>query len=87
MDVQIPDALQGSALQDILKREKNYAQNLQRSGVWVHLWRITGEYANVSIFDIDDHDKLHQVLSNLPLYPYLTIKVTPLSTHPSTIQK
>jgi muconolactone D-isomerase len=44
-----------------------------------------GEYANVSIFDVADHDELHTLLSNLPLFPYMQIKVTPLAKHPSAI--
>lgn len=48
-------------------------------GGWV------GEYANVSVFDVEDHDTLHRLLSGLPLFPYLRLKVTPLARHPSAI--
>jgi len=49
------------------------------------LWRIVGEYANISIFDAESNDELHELLSGLPLFPYMTIKVTPLARHPSSI--
>ena len=61
------------------------AQELQRQGKWRHLWRVTGHYANVSIFDVESHDELHEALTRLPLWPYLKINVTPLSKHPSSI--
>lgn len=65
--------------------EKNYAQDLQRQGKWLHLWRVVGRYENVSIFDAPDNDALHTMLSNLPLYPYMDIHVTALAKHPSAI--
>ena len=49
------------------------------------MWRIVGEYSNVSIFDVARNDELHEVLSGLPLFPYMGIKVTPLAKHPSDI--
>jgi muconolactone D-isomerase len=74
-----------SVADDIKAREKRYAQELQKSGKWVHLWRIVGEYANYSVFDVDSNDELQQLLSGLPLFPYMDIKVTPLAKHPSAI--
>jgi len=65
--------------------EKAYAQDLQRQGKWLHLWRVVGEYANVSIFDVDSHDELHALLAGLPMFPYMELKVTPLARHPSAI--
>lgn len=32
--------------------EKERAQDLQQSGKWLHLWRIAGQYANISVFDV-----------------------------------
>ena len=57
----------------------------QRDGTWRHLWRIVGEYANISIFDVESSDKLHELLTSLPLFPFMQIKVTPLCRHPSAI--
>ncbi|MBP2329264.1 muconolactone delta-isomerase [Kibdelosporangium banguiense] len=36
-------------------------------------------------FDVADNEELHRVLWDLPLFPYLTITVTPLATHPSAL--
>jgi muconolactone D-isomerase len=85
MDVHLPQDLDPAVRADIVAREKAYSQELQRSGKWPHLWRIVGEYSNVSIFDVDSNDELHDLLSGLPLFPYMDITVTPLATHPSDI--
>lgn len=85
MDVHIPHDLDPEVRADIVAREKNYSQELQRSGKWPHLWRIVGEYSNISVFDVESTDELHELLSGLPLFPYMDITVTPLATHPSDI--
>jgi len=46
---------------------------------------VAGRYANVSIFDVENNDELHQLLSSLPLFPYMDIQVTALARHPSAI--
>jgi muconolactone D-isomerase len=85
MDVNIPHDLDPDVRADIVAREKAYSQELQRSGKWPHLWRIVGEYSNISVFDVESPDELHDLLSGLPLFPYMDISVTPLATHPSDI--
>lgn len=85
MDVRIPLDMDPEVRADLVAREKEYAQEVQRSGRWPHLWRIVGEYANVSIFDVESNDALHDLLSGLPLFPYMDITVTPLAKHPSSI--
>jgi muconolactone D-isomerase len=85
MDVALPPGMDPGVRAETLAREKAYAQQLQRTGVWVHIWRCAGRYANLSVFDVRDNDHLHEILWGLPLFPYLTIEVTPLAAHPSDI--
>ena len=85
MDVAIPHDLDPARRAEIVAREKAYAQELQQAGQWRHIWRVVGEYANISIFNVDSNEELHELLSGLPLFPYMTIKVTPLAPHPSAI--
>ena len=85
MIVNIPSDLPKDVVTDILAREKAYSQDLQRSGKWRHIWRVVGEYKNVSIFDVESNEELHKLISELPLFPYKEISVTPLCTHPSAI--
>ena len=86
MDVQLPHDLAADAKSDLLAREKAYSQKLQEAGTWRHLWRIVGEYANYSVFDVESAEQLHQILSGLPLFPYMKIHVTPLCRHPSSVR-
>ena len=85
MDVQLPADMDPQARTELVGREKAYSQGLQREGKCPHIWRIVGEYANYSIFDVESHDELHQIVSGLPLFPYMRVHVTPLATHPSDV--
>jgi muconolactone D-isomerase len=86
MDVHPPGDHHSVDFEQLKVEEKRIAQDLQRNGKWLHLWRIAGQYANVSIFDVEDHDDLHRVLTSLPLFPFMSIAVTPLAQHPSSIR-
>jgi muconolactone D-isomerase len=86
MDVRIPHDLDPDVRADLVSREKAFSQELQRAGKWPHLWRIVGAYANISIFDVESTDELHTLISGLPLFPYMDIKVIPLAAHPSDIK-
>ncbi|MFM0436198.1 MULTISPECIES: muconolactone Delta-isomerase [Paraburkholderia] len=86
MDVNFPHDVPAHVADEIKAREKAYSQELQRSGKWRHIWRLAGEYANYSIFDVDSNAELHDILTALPLFPYMKISVTPLCRHPSSIR-
>jgi muconolactone D-isomerase len=85
MQVSLPSDLSPEAVARLKQDEKELAQALQRDGKWRHLWRVVGRYANVSVFDVASNDELHNLLSSLPLFPYMDIHVTPLAQHPSAI--
>lgn len=86
MDVRLPHDMPPAQAEDVKAREKAYSQQLQREGKWQQLHRVVGEYANYSVFDVDSHDELHDILSGLPLFPYMTMQVTALARHPSSIR-
>lgn len=86
MDVRLPHDLDPAVRAEVVAREKAYSQKLQQEGRWPHIWRVVGEYANYSIFDVESNDELHELLSGLPLFPYMDIEVTPLARHPSAVR-
>lgn len=85
MEVAIPRDLDPAEKADTVEREKAYSQELQRSGEWRHIWRVVGQYSNISVFDVESNERLHEILWGLPLFPFMTIEVTPLAEHPSSI--
>ncbi|MFI5708365.1 muconolactone Delta-isomerase [Kribbella sp. NPDC051620] len=85
MRVSLPADLDPAVRDDTLALEKAYSQELQRAGKWPHIWRIAGQYANLSIFEVDSIDELHQLLWDLPLFNYMKLEIQPLAKHPSDI--
>jgi muconolactone D-isomerase len=86
MTVNIPHDLSRDVADELKATERERAHALQQSGTWRHLWRVAGRYANVSIFDVSSPTELHDILSTLPLFPFMDIKVSPLCRHPSSIR-
>ena len=86
MTVKLPVDMDPAKAATLKADEKALAGRLMREGTWRHLWRIAGQYANVSIFDVAGNEELHALLMSLPLYPYMQIEVMPLCRHPSSVR-
>lgn len=87
MEVNLPVEMAPERSAKLKNDEKARFQQLQRDGRWRHIWRVAGQYANVSIFDVGDNAELHELLLSLPLFPYMRIAVTPLCRHPSSLHE
>ena len=86
MNVNLPLNMPAEQAAQLKQTEKELAQRLQHEGKWRHRWRIAGQYANVSVFDVDSVEELHDLLTSLPLFPYMQVDVMPLCRHPSSVR-
>jgi muconolactone D-isomerase len=87
MNVAIPRDFDPGEAARLKAEEKARFQELQAAGTWRHIWRVVGQYANVSIFDAESNAQLHDLLTGLPLYPFMTMKITALCRHPSSLHE
>ena len=85
MQVNIPRDFDADEAARLKAAERACFQEFQAAGTWRHIWRGAGHYANVSIFDVESNAQLHDLLLGLPLYPFMTMKVTALCRHPSSL--
>ncbi len=85
MTVTIPRDIDPDELTRLISTEKARALELQRAGTWVHLWRVVGQYSNISVFEVSSGEELHDILWNLPLFSFMQVQVTALSQHPSDL--
>lgn len=85
MDVNFPTDLDSETMADFQAQEKAYSGNLQEKGIMKAIWRVVGEYANYSIYDVDDHDELQAVMAGFPMFKYMDVKLTPLAKHPNAL--
>ncbi len=83
--VRIPHDVDPNEIKQLGAQEHERAAELQRQGKWLHLWRVVGKFANVSIFNVESPAELHEILESLPFYPHMEIEVTALCRHPGSL--
>jgi len=66
----------------LVAAETEAARDLAARGILKKLWRIPGTMKNVGIWQAANGTVLHEALSSLPFFPWLTITVRPLAAHP-----
>ena len=84
--VRIPHGVDSDEIQKLSAREHERAKELQLQRKWLHLWRVAGKFANISVFDVDSPAELHEILNSLPLYPFMEVEVTALCRHPGALE-
>jgi muconolactone D-isomerase len=85
INVRIPHDADPEKVKKLGAQEHERAKALQEQGKWLHLWRVAGKFANVSIFDVESPAELHEILNSLPLYPFMEVDVTALCHHHGAI--
>ncbi len=85
--VRIPHDVDPEKIKQLGVQEHERAAELQRQGKWLHLWRVVGKFANVSIFKVESPAELHEILESLPLHPYMKVEVTALCRHPGSLSE
>jgi muconolactone D-isomerase len=83
--IRIPHDADPEQVKKLGEQEHERAKVLQEQGKWLHLWRVAGKFANVSIFDVESPAEFHEILNSLPLYPFMEVDVTALCRHPGAI--
>ena len=83
--VRMPHDIDPEKVKKLGSQEHERAAELQRDGKWLHLWRVAGQWANISIFKVESPAELHSILESLPLHPFMDIEVAALCRHPGSI--
>jgi muconolactone D-isomerase len=86
INVHIPHDADPEKIKQLCVAEHERAKELQEQRKWLHLWRVAGKFANVSVFNVNDPAELHEVLNSLPLYPFMEVEVTALCHHPGSLE-
>jgi muconolactone D-isomerase len=87
MVVRIPHDVDAERIRQLSAQEHERAKELQLQRKWLHLWRVVGKYENVSLFDVESPAELHDILSSLPLHPFMEVEVTALCHHPGSLER
>jgi muconolactone D-isomerase len=80
-----PTRLTASEVTDLKRREAEQAAELARVGRLIRAWRphASKTWSNICLWEAQDEQDLWAQLESLPFFPYMTISVEQLDTHPS----
>jgi muconolactone delta-isomerase len=85
---QLPDDLDAVRSSTLRSAETQVVGELMASGVLRRLWRSADGARTVTIglWEARDETELAQFLSRLPLRPWMSVHVRPLTPHPNELQ-
>ena len=86
MDVHVPHGADPEKIKRLGELEHERAKELQLQRKWIHLWRVVGKFANISVFEVESPGELHDILNSLPFYPFMKVEVTALCRHPGALE-
>lgn len=82
IDVRLPGDMPHERRRELIQAESNRARELMRLGLLKRIWRVPGQFANVSLYEASDATIVHEAVSSLPLWPWMRVTVEALAVHP-----
>ena len=82
IQVRMPGEWTQAQRAELFRREVEAAVELMHQKVLRRTFRVVGQMANFSIWEAATPEELHEVLQSLPMYPFMTITMTPIIKHP-----
>lgn len=77
----IPPDIDPDLLASVKAAEGKRGAQLVAEGKLQRLWRIPGRRAVYGLYEVEGPDELHEILSSLPLFPWMDMEVTALGSH------
>lgn len=68
-------------LAEVKAAEKVRGQQLVDAGKLLRIWRLPGRRAVMALYDVESADELHELISSLPLFPWMDVTITALGAH------
>jgi muconolactone delta-isomerase len=86
MTIAVPDGTPSSVVEETQNREAQRARELSSRGHLRRLWALPAEdpvRRTLGLWSARDADELDNIVKSLPLYPWMAVTTTELSSHPS----
>jgi muconolactone delta-isomerase len=81
--VTIPDGTPRQAVEDAEAGEAARARELAGQGHLERLWTLPGQGRFLGVYRARDGAEMEEIVTSLPLDPWMTTEITPLTPHPS----
>jgi muconolactone D-isomerase len=82
IEVSLPPDMPDERRADLAAAELARGRELQGRGAIQRIWRLPGGLRNVGVWEAHDATELHELITSLPLYPWIRSEVTALAVHP-----
>jgi muconolactone D-isomerase len=82
IEVRLPGDMPAARRAELAAAEREHGLALRRQGAIQRIWRLPGGLRNVGIWEARDATELHELISGLPLFPWIDADVTALARHP-----
>lgn len=80
--VGLPAEMSTERRADLLAAERRRGRELRSQGAIRRIWRIPGQHSNVGIWSAGSAAELHEMITSLPLHPWMMVEVGALASHP-----
>jgi muconolactone D-isomerase len=77
-----PESLSEERIAEISVAERAMAAELAASGTLVRMWRVPGRRENWGLWRANSATEMHEIISALPVWPYMEVRIIPLADHP-----
>jgi muconolactone delta-isomerase len=81
--ITVPTGTRTQAVDETRAKEAARAHELADNGHLLRLWTLPGESRTLGLWRARDETEMQAILESLPLAPWMTVEVTPLSVHPN----
>jgi muconolactone D-isomerase len=78
MQVRLPGDWPEEKRRAMVRTEQEAALAHMRDGHLRRVMRVPGQWGNISIWETESVEQLHEIISGMPAYPWMTVKVTPV---------
>ena len=68
---------------ELIAAEAKRAAELVEAGLLKRVWRVPGQWRNVTLWEAPDATALHEAITSLPFFPWLKVEVRPMAAHPN----
>lgn len=86
MVTEVPEGTDEATVEETKVREAKNSAALASQGHLLRLWKppvVPGEWRSLGLWQADDEEQLKAIMATMPLHPWMTVEVTPLTPHPS----
>lgn len=79
--IEWPQDISDEVVERLSVEERAMAAERAAEGHLVRMWRVPGRRENWGLWRATDATQLHEILSALPVWPYMDVTVHPLARH------